>query len=136
MWLTRQKPEEPIYLVGQAEAAPAETVIDKPTADEAEAGEKVWNLVASPNVIPVVASAILETKSHNDKVIIPTKGSPKNIYWNSKKGKWGYADYRTDPVTGYSVTVFVEASEAQIPAGTGFWYLDGDDDADNAKITW
>jgi len=136
VWLTRKNPDEPIYLVGQAEAAPSETAIDKPTMEEAAAGEKVWNLVASPKVTPVVASAILAEKSHNDKVIIPSRGSPKNIYWNAKKGKWGYVDYETDPATGYSVPVFVEASEAEIPAGTGFWYLNGDAAADKAKITW
>ena len=134
VWLTRQKPEEPIYLVGQATSdAATTTTIEKPTDEEVAAGEKAWNLVASPKVEPVQVMTILQGKLPNDKVIIPTKGSPKNIYWNKKLNKWGYVDYTTN-ASGYAVPTFVEASEASIPAGTGFWYLNGD--ANNDELQW
>ena len=118
VWLTRQHPEEPIYLVGQACTNKVETTLEVPEAS----GSQTWNLVASPKVEPVDVAQLLNSKESTDKVMVPTKGAPKNFIYVG--GKWGYIDYQTDE-KGFVHAKFV-TDDTTVPAGTGFWYLNGD----------
>ena len=126
VWLTRQDPTAPIYLVGQVCTNKVETALEKPT----EPGAKVWNLVASPKVEPVDVAQLLDGRQATDKVMVPTKGAPKNFIYMG--GKWGYIDYETDE-NGLVHAKFV-TDDTTVPAGTGFWYLNGD--MSNEKIDW
>lgn len=130
VWLTRQNPEEPIYLVGQVDnASEVETPLVTP-----EEGEKTWNIVASPSVEPVDVAELLEGKEATDQVMVPTAGAPKNFICIG--GVWGYVD--KEPVEGdpngfYPV---FRTGDTTIPAGTGFFYLNGDSTDDDKKINW
>ena len=126
VWLTRQDPTAPIYLVGQVCTNKVETALEKPT----EPGAKVWNLVASPKVEPVDVAQLLDGRQATDKVMVPTKGAPKNFIYMG--GKWGYIDYETDE-NGLVHAKFV-TDDTTVPAGTGLWYLNGD--MSNEKIDW
>ena len=126
VWLTRQHPEEPIYLVGQACTNKVETTLEVPEAS----GSQTWNLVASPKVEPVDVAQLLNSKESTDKVMVPTKGAPKNFIYVG--GKWGYIDYQTDE-KGFVHAKFV-TDDTTVPAGTGFWYLNGDTARDT--LSW
>ena len=133
VWLTRDDPTQPIYLVGGAaeasgkvetklEAAPSET-------------KSSWNLVGSPTVEPVDVSTILEGKD-GDKVVVPTAGAPKNYEYVEGKG-WGY--WTTETVTlkngRKAVKSVFRTDDTYVPAGTGFWYLNSSTGSDS-KIEW
>ena len=118
VWLTRQHPEETIYLVGQVAEGGASTPLERPESS----GSQTWNLVASPKVEPVDVAQLLNSKESTDKVMVPTKGAPKNFIYVG--GKWGYIDYQTDE-KGFVHAKFV-TDDTTVPAGTGFWYLNGD----------
>lgn len=129
VWLTRQKPEEPIYLVGQVADSAEPTPLEKP-----EAGKQTWNIVASPSVEPVDVAELLEGKEDTDQVMVPTAGAPKNFICIG--GVWGYVS--KEPVEGDPNgfrPVFV-TTDTTIPACTGFFYLNGDSTAENKKINW
>lgn len=127
VWLTRKNPDEPIYLVGQATAAAeVATPLEKPAE-----GKQTWNLVAPPSVNPVNIADLLNSTEATDKVLVPTASVPKNIV--KMGGKWGYIAYETNE-SGITYPVFVE--QATLPAGTGFWYLNGDSDTDNKTLNW
>ena len=118
VWLTRQNPNSPIYLMGMPKDEDVTTPLDAPE----EGGTKTWNLVASPKVEPVDVAQLLDGKEATDKVMVPTAGVPKNfLYLN---GQWGYIDYASDG-NGLVWPVF-KTDDNTIPAGTGFWYLNGD----------
>ena len=120
VWLTRQHPEEPIYLVGQACTNKVETTLEVPEAS----GSQTWNLVASPKVEPVDVAQLLAGRQATDKVMVPTAGAPKNFIYSVSAGKWGYIDYETDE-KGFVHAKFA-TDDTTVPAGTGFWYLNGD----------
>ena len=125
VWLTRQHPEEPIYLVGQVAEGNASTPLEKPK----ETGSQAWNLVASPKVEPVDVAQLLAGRQATDKVMVPTAGAPKNFIYSASAGKWGYIDYQTDE-NGFVRAYFV-TDDTTVPAGTGFWYLNGNSEHDS-----
>ena len=125
VWLTRQHPEEPIYLVGQVAEGNASTPLEKPK----ETGSQTWNLVASPKVEPVDVAQLLAGRQATDKVMVPTAGAPKNFIYSASAGKWGYIDYQTDE-NGFVRAYFV-TDDTTVPAGTGFWYLNGNSEHDS-----
>ena len=131
VWLTRQHPEEPIYLVG---TEPSDAVS---TTDLAKAsGDKPsWNLVASPKIEPENAGTLLGVKT-GDQIVVPTAGAPKNYVYVDGKG-WGY--WTTKEVVYKSgrkgVKSVFKTDDLVIPAGTGFFYLNSSSD-DDAKINW
>lgn len=140
VWLTRQDPSQPIYLVGEVSSDAKASVTLEPATKEEVAGQEKkvesWNLVGSTSTEPVSINALLgsEGNSDGDKVVVPTAYIPKEyVYVN---GKWGYYDSKIDTeiVPGLELVkeVFVPATddEDKIPAGTGFWYLNGSEDAD------
>ena len=125
VWLTRQHPEEQIYLVGQVAEGNASTPLEKPK----ETGSQTWNLVASPKVEPVDVAQLLAGRQATDKVMVPTAGAPKNFIYSASAGKWGYIDYQTDE-NGFVRAYFV-TDDTTVPAGTGFWYLNGNSEHDS-----
>ena len=128
VWLTRQDPSTPIYLVGDA----GTTETGSTDLERAKSENKPsWNIVASPSVEPADAAALLEGKE-GDQIIVPTVGAPKNYYYNATKGKWGY---NSTEVFADGVRTVFKTDDTKVPAGTGFWYLNSNTDSD-AKITW
>lgn len=127
VWLKRVDPTAPIYLLGQKPTTAAvATTLDKPAE-----GKQTWNLVAPPSVNPVNIADLLKDTEATDKVLVPTASVPKNIV--KMFDKWGYIAYETNE-SGITYPVFVE--QATLPAGTGFWYLNGDSNTDNKKLNW
>lgn len=132
VWLTRADPSQPIYLVGGASASGDV----KTSLEAASGGNPSWNLVGNPSVEPVSVAALLDGKS-GDKIIVPTAGAPKNYVYEADKGGWGY--WTTETIVlknGRKVAKSVfKTDDANIPAGTGFWYLNSSDEA-GAEIDW
>ena len=127
VWLTRQDPSQPIYLVGQFVDEAVETDLEMPD----EPGEQVWNLVASPKVEPVDVAILLNDRQATDKVMVPSAGAPKNFIYNATLGKWGYIDYKTGE--DGRVRAFFRDDDTLIQPGTGFWYLNGDTTHDSLE---
>lgn len=125
VWLTRQDTTQPIYLVGEVAATEkAEVTLAVGTTDNPS-----WNLVGSAGTEPVNVNEI--GAATTDKIIVPTATVPKNYEYNTEKGEWGYWDYETvvKPNGRKTVTKVWKTAE-DIPAGTGFWYLNGGDSKD------
>ena len=61
--------------------------------------------------------------------MVPTAGAPKNFIYSASAGKWGYIDYQTDE-NGFVRAYFV-TDDTTVPAGTGFWYLNGNSEHDS-----
>ncbi len=127
VWLKRQDTTQPIYLVGEVAATEkAAATIEAGTAESPS-----WNLVGSAGTEPVNVNEI--GAAATDKIIVPTATVPKNYEHNTEKGEWGYWDYETViKLSGRKTVkkVWKSASVETIPAGTGFWYLNGGDSKD------
>ena len=102
VWLERQDTTKPIVSYGQVASGTVATTIDAGTAEK-----PTWNLLAVPTTTAVNIAATFGA-SEADTLIVPTAGAPKIC--TVKDGAWGYA--KSVPVT-------------ELPAGTGFWYLNG-----------
>ena len=130
VWLKRQNASEPVYLVGEVADASEGT----PTAslDAKNGNDPSWNMVASPLPEPVAVSQVLGD-STTDKIIIPTAGAPKNVTRGSD-GKYYYDDLEPVMVDNVQVGVrSVRRELTELPAGTGFWYLNN---GDAKNINW
>lgn len=131
VWLTRDDPSQPIYLVGGAASGTVETELEAAPSET----KSSWNLVGNPKVESVDVKNLLGAKT-GDQVIVPTAGAPKNYVFVEGKG-WGY--YTTEPVykSGKQVGVrsVFKTDDTYVPAGTGFWYLNSSTSED-AKINW
>ncbi|MBQ3806632.1 MAG: hypothetical protein II840_01610 [Kiritimatiellae bacterium] len=131
VWVTRQDPTQPLYLVGEVAEKAAETQLEPAPSEE----KKSWNLVASPSVEPTKVEDILAGNENVDAIMVPTDGAPKVYIY--RDGKWGYET--TEEVTRGGKVVGVRSvfktDDTEIPAGTGFWYLNGSTD-DNKTVEW
>lgn len=123
VWLTRQDTTKPIYLVGEVAEQSTTTTIaganeEKPT----------WNLVAAPTVEAVDLNEKFPDANEGDVVLVPTDGAPKRYTY--KDGSWGYDDYvKTFNKKGIEVVKVVRKTDvANVPIGTGFWYMNAGDD--------
>ena len=119
VWLERQKTDQPIVSYGQVPTATVETAIAAGTADA-----PAWNLLAVPTT-EAVNLAEKFGRDENAKIIVPTVGAPK-IY-TVENVTWGYTKTvpvrdRWDKTEGVKV---VREAATELPAGTGFWYLNG-----------
>ena len=126
VWLTRQNPSAPIYLVGQVCTNKVETALEVP----GEEGAAAWTLVAAPFAGSVDVADV--AKDIMDEIRVLTAGAPKTFTAN-KVGVWGYTEYYTDDkglVRSRRVT-----GDTQIPAGTGFWYINKST-TPGKKIEW
>ena len=131
VWVTRQDPSQPLYLVGEVAEKSAETQLEPAPSDET----KSWNLVASPSVEPTKVEDILAGNETVDAIMVPTDAAPKVYIY--RDGKWGY-ETTEEVIRGGKVvgvrSVF-KTDDTEIPAGTGFWYLNGSTD-DNKTVEW
>ena len=131
VWVTRQDPTQPLYLVGEVSEKSAETPLEPAPSDDT----KSWNLVASPSVEPTKVEDILAGNENVDAIMVPTDGAPKVYIY--RDGKWGY-ETTEEVIRGGKVvgvrSVF-KTDDTEIPAGTGFWYLNGSTD-DNKTVEW
>ena len=131
VWVTRQDPTQPLYLVGEVAEKAAETQLEPAPTEE----KKSWNLVASPSVEPAKVEDILAGNENVDAIMVPTDGAPKVYIY--RDGKWGY-ETTEEVIRGGKVvgvrSVF-KTDDTEIPAGTGFWYLNGSTD-DNKTVEW
>ena len=131
VWLTRTDTTQPIYLVGEVAAEKAEVKLEAGSTDAPS-----WNLVGSTTVEPVSVTELLgaEGNDDGDKIVVPTAYVPKEYVYVG--GKWGYYDSVVDETTipGLKLVkqTFVPADgdDDKIPAGTGFWYLNGSETSD------
>lgn len=128
VWLEREDATEPIVSYGQV---PAETVETAIVAGAAEA--PTWNLLAAPTTEAFALSNFETDDVANDKIIVPTEGAPR--VYTYKDNAWGYA--KTVEVTDRwgktSGVKVVRETATELPAGTGFWYLNG---GSEKKVKW
>lgn len=135
--LKRKDPSKEIVLIGQPVTNETEKV-ETPIA-AASVNEPSWNLVASPKM-EAVAVADVASSNTSDEIIVPTAGTPK--HYTYKEGKWGY----TGEVSKMEVTLpggvkktavkfGHKTDDTNVPAGTGFWYLNKDSSG-SKKIAW
>ena len=138
--LKRKDTKKEIVLIGQPVANETEKV-ETPIA-AASANEPSWNLVASPKMAEVdISAAFTEEKGNtSDEIIVPTAGTPK--HYTYKEGKWGYTgkiSEKTVRLPNGKTTTAVQfgrkTGDTDVPAGTGFWYLNKDTSNDK-KIAW
>lgn len=119
VWVTRKDPTQPLYLVGGATEEAASTPLEPATEEK-----KSWNLIAAPSVEPVKVEELLADNADGDTIMVPTDGAPKNYVF--RDGKWGYDTVKKVERGGKEVWISVfETDDTTIPAGTGFWYLNG-----------
>ncbi len=130
VWLLRgEESTNTVYLVGGVSESDTTSELAAGTGD---GGSKpTWNLVGNPTV---ETKAIPAAGRDGDQIMVPTKGAPRNYTYEN--GKWYY--YETEVVERNNVKVGVrsvrrEAASVDIPAGTGFWYLNR---GDAANIEW
>ncbi len=134
--LKRSKPKETeIVLIGQA--VTSETV---ETTIAAAGTEPSWNLVASPKMKQVEVGTVAGANT-SDEIIVPTAGTPK--HYTYKEGKWGYTgkiNEKTVRLPNGKTTTAVQfgrkTGDTDVPAGTGFWYLNKDSSNNSKKIAW
>ena len=119
VWLERQDTTKAIVSYGQVASGTVATTIDAGTAEK-----PTWNLLA----VPTTTAVNIETTfgaSEADTLIVPTTGAPKIC--TVKDGAWAYE--KSVPVTDESGNKLgvkvVREKMTELPAGTGFWYLNG-----------
>ena len=117
-----------LYLIGEYTPEPVETHI---TAGSTSAMS--WNLVGAPSYEQIDLNTAIGTPvNETDRIVVPMPGGlQKNFTY--KKGKWGYSDARTIEVNGRTRVQTFHNTNAVLPAGTGFWYLNT---GDAGTIKW
>jgi len=136
VWLERQDTSTPIVTYGLASATKQTTTIAKATAADDGTVTKAWSLAAVPTTESVALSTLAEpAKATEDKVIVPTEGAP--IVYTVKDGAWGYDETVTITDSKGNATGIVTTerkTDATLPAGTGFWYVNGS--TDEKSVEW
>jgi len=86
-----------------------------------------YNLVAPPTAEAVSLNALFPNPGDGDAVMVPTDGAPKT--YTFKDGSWGYSSAETQKITfagrTLTVSVPVRVTDDTVPAGKGFWYVNG-----------
>ncbi len=128
VWLERQDTKQPIVSYGQVPTEEVMTTIDAGTKET-----PTWDLLAVPTTEAVDLAATFGTDA-NDRILVPTEGAPR--VYTVEDGAWGATKTvevidRWGNKTG-GVKVIREAVTT-LPAGTGFWYLNG---GDATKVNW
>ena len=137
--LKRKDTTKEIVLIGQAVTNATETV-ETPIAAATSSTEPSWNLVASPKMEQVEVGTVAgENKS--DEIIVPTAGTPK--HYTYKNNAWGYTGKISETevtlpggVKTKAIQFGHKTDDPNVPAGTGFWYLNKDSSNTEKKITW
>ena len=119
VWLERQNTAKAIVSYGQVASATVATTIDAGTEEK-----PTWNLLAVPTTTAVNVKATFGA-SEKDTLIVPTAGAPKIC--TVKDGAWGYEKTVsvTDKFGNQTGVKVVRENVTELPAGTGFWYLNG-----------
>ena len=127
VWLERQDTTKAIVSYGQVASGTVATTIDAGTAEK-----PTWNLLAVPTTTAVDVAATFGA-SEADTLIVPTAGAPKIC--TVKDGAWGYekAVSVTDKFGKTGVKV-VRETVTELPAGTGFWYLNGGEGGELVRL--
>ena len=127
VWLERQDTAKAIVSYGQVASGTVATTIDAGTAEK-----PTWNLLAVPTTTAVDVAATFGA-SEADTLIVPTAGAPKIC--TVKDGAWGYekAVSVTDKFGKTGVKV-VRETVTELPAGTGFWYLNGGEGGELVRL--
>ena len=122
VWLKRQDPTTPVYLVGEVTAEAASAGLEAATETGVD-GKQSWNMVASPSVQAIDLNEQFTEPSAKDRIIVPADGAPRN--YTFKDGKWGYNTTEDVIINGEKVGVrpIRVTTDTAITAGTGFWYL-------------
>ena len=118
VWLTRSDASKPIYLVGAVGSGSVSTSLEAGTT-----AKPSWNLVGNPTASDVKVSDVGGNNTA-DKIVVPTSTVPKTYSFNEEKNSWGY--WTTEEVKIGSITAVKsvwKSDDIDIPAGTGFWYL-------------
>ena len=115
VWVKRGKPEEkPFFLIGQYSAADVTLTVEAGSAQE-----PVCTLVSNPSLeaVPVNGYPWGGNPVKGDLIRIPNEKdkSPLVLSWNGTE--WG----RIVKVPGERYGVW--KNDAEVPSGTGFWYL-------------
>ena len=135
--LKRKDTKKEIVLIGQpvTETETVETPIAAATDDEPS-----WNLVASPKMAKVAVDAVAGENT-SDEIIVPTAGTPK--HYTYKNNAWGYTGKISetevtlpDGTKTMAVKFGRKTDDKDVPAGTGFWYLNKDSSNNSKKIAW
>ena len=131
VWLERASgTAKNLYLIGEYTPEPVETPI---TAGSKSAMS--WNLVGAPSYEQIdLNTAIGKSVNANaaDRIVVPMPNGLQRNY-TYKNGKWGYSDARTIEVNGRTRVQTFHNTNAVLPAGIGFWYLNT---GDTGTIKW
>ena len=118
VWLERAGDEVgTVCMVGEYSRAAVTTAL---TAGES-AKSPSWNLVAPPSVFDSDLNELFPDASAADRIVVPTASLQRS--YTFKNGKWGFSDSRK--LANGRVQTFHNTDYSTIPAGTGFWYLNG-----------
>ena len=135
VWLERADTSTPIVTYGLVSATKQTTEIAAATtAGDDGTTTPTWSLAAVPSTESVALTELAApANAENDTVIVPTEGAPR-IY-TVKDGKWGYNE--SVPVTDANGKVLgvrpTRKTDETLPAGTGFWYVNG---GDAKSVAW
>lgn len=81
-------------------------------------GQPKWHLVSAPGYDAFGLSNVVSGVDAKDRIILPTGGEPRIFTFTD--GKWIHPEYY---VKDGLVTVSNVTTGADIPAGSGFWYV-------------
>ena len=118
VWLERAGAElGTVCMVGEYSRAAVTTAL---TAG-AGANSPSWNLVAPPSVGDSDLNELFPNASAADRIVVPLDTLQRSYTY--KNGAWGFSNARK--LNNGRVQTFHDTTDSTIPAGTGFWYLNG-----------
>ena len=128
VWLERQNTSNPIYFYGRHDTTTAATT----TIESGTTAAPTYNLVAAPGLDDINLNAKFSSPNDGDQILLPTGGVPKR--YTRKDGAWGYDAQESLGIAGLeNVMMTVRKTDANIPAGTGFWYINT---GSEKNVTW
>ncbi len=126
--LYREDVKKPIYLIGRAPEA--EEAIDAVTVFPGGTdASPAWTLAAAPSNLDLDLNAGNSpfASGTTDTIVVMTPQGV-NVPYTFENGKWGcMKSVQKTRKSGATYWVTERVNEAVIPAGTGFWYVNGGD---------
>ena len=137
VWLERQNPEKPFYLIGQyKDNDQAFSTVDAPTEDSTRGVE--YNLIAPTGISDTDLNEVLPATAEKqvnaeDMIVVVRDGAPVR-YRPTSDGKWGYKKQVYELRNGrVRITTIDETNDAKVQAGLGMWYISA---GGKPKIEW
>ena len=139
VWLERQNPDKPIYLIGQyKENDQASSTVYAPTEGSTRGVE--YNLIAPTGITDTDLNEVLPATAgkqvnENDMIVVVRDGAPVR-YRPMADGKWGYKKQVYEPLPngrGVRVRTVDETKDTKFQAGLGMWYISA---GGNPEIQW